>query len=756
MMYRSVTTIAGCTAGLVVQCEVGFFNPTNNANNQTACEPCPRFSTTERAAAHAVSLCRCIAGYYDSSLSSPPHRPVCAPCPVGTNCLEMGVTLATLPIRPGYFRPSVTSPNAVRCGDASSGCGSKTECFASTSGCSGGSDPSHACRPSLSGMLCEVCLSNTTGRRLFYTAATDEQAAGCEECGKSAWLPVLAALAVVGGLAGLLLLCRRLVRRYFSEETLLTHAHAKWSLFSLGIKLKIVLGFYMIAAKLSSVYDVELPPDVQALLSFFDKIISIGMPFLDAPLDCLGAGGFASRLAFFFFAPLCVLALLFAFRLGHTCVFDGSLPYKLKKSSVPAFSKADTRRFSADQSAGKVRAPLLILLERALVATTPSATTFLFVAYPLATTVAFQSFSCYDFGESGRWLMADVAIQCDTEEHRAVVWFAWVAVAIHPVGLLLVTAALLGYHAGEIKGARPHTKLSRSLSFLYHSYSPDYYYWDLVEMGRRFLLVGVAVIVQPGSIVQLALATLLSLLFVIVQHQCTPYANPSDGFLALAASFALTVLFFSCILLKLGVLVSLGEVRAILPNKLLAVFDIPSDSLVVVIFTSVVFTLAFTALTVSLQLKNERDRVLKASLEQKARRLRYEVDDSEVQPHPIDDGYFHIFLSHVWITGQDQMRIVKQRLLEMMPDLLVFLDVDDLEDISDLEGYVDRSYHILIFCSKGKIRYDTTRHDTIRHDTTRHDTTRHDTIRRDTTRHNTKQYNTIQYNTIRYNQYNTI
>ena len=39
----------------------------------------------------------------------------------------------------------------------------------------------------------------------------------------------------------------------------------------------------------------------------------------------------------------------------------------------------------------------------------------------------------------------------------------------------------------------------------------------------------------------------------------------------------------------------------------------------------------------------------------------------------------------VWGTGQDQMRIVKQRLLEMMPALAVFLDVDDLEDIDDLE-----------------------------------------------------------------------
>ena len=48
-----------------------------------------------------------------------------------------------------------------------------------------------------------------------------------------------------------------------------------------------------------------------------------------------------------------------------------------------------------------------------------------------------------------------------------------------------------------------------------------------------------------------------------------------------------------------------------------------------------------------------------------------------------------------------QMRIVKQRLQEMMPGIEVFLDVDDLEDIGDLPKYIQRSKTILIFCSSG-------------------------------------------------------
>ena len=46
------------------------------------------------------------------------------------------------------------------------------------------------------------------------------------------------------------------------------------------------------------------------------------------------------------------------------------------------------------------------------------------------------------------------------------------------------------------------------------------------------------------------------------------------------------------------------------------------------------------------------------------------------------------------------MRIVKQRLLEQIPDLAVFLDVDDLHEGRGAE-YVLSSEHILIFLSQG-------------------------------------------------------
>jgi len=54
----------------------------------------------------------------------------------------------------------------------------------------------------------------------------------------------------------------------------------------------------------------------------------------------------------------------------------------------------------------------------------------------------------------------------------------------------------------------------------------------------------------------------------------------------------------------------------------------------------------------------------------------------------------------VWSTGQDQCAIIKRQLQLLMPGVIVFLDVDDLQDIGDLESYVRATGLMLFFLSK--------------------------------------------------------
>ena len=62
---------------------------------------------------------------------------------------------------------------------------------------------------------------------------------------------------------------------------------------------------------------------------------------------------------------------------------------------------------------------------------------------------------------------------------------------------------------------------------------------------------------------------------------------------------------------------------------------------------------------------------------------------------------FHLFLSHTWASGQDQVARIKHGLRTCLPTAVVFLDVDDLEDIGALEEYVSQTAVTLMFLSRG-------------------------------------------------------
>ena len=47
---------------------------------------------------------------------------------------------------------------------------------------------------------------------------------------------------------------------------------------------------------------------------------------------------------------------------------------------------------------------------------------------------------------------------------------------------------------------------------------------------------------------------------------------------------------------------------------------------------------------------------------------------------PLAKGHkWHLFLSHIWGTGQDQCATIKRQLCLLMPGVSIFLDVDDLQ-----------------------------------------------------------------------------
>ena len=69
-------------------------------------------------------------------------------------------------------------------------------------------------------------------------------------------------------------------------------------------------------------------------------------------------------------------------------------------------------------------------------------------------------------------------------------------------------------------------------------------------MTRRLTLVGVFVVIEQGSLMQLMIGTAFSACYMLLQMQVAPYAETSDDFLANGCSFALVVFFLCCIAFK--------------------------------------------------------------------------------------------------------------------------------------------------------------------------------------------------------------
>jgi len=218
-------------------------------------------------------------------------------------------------------------------------------------------------------------------------------------------------------------------------------------------------------------------------------------------------------------------------------------------------------------------------------------------------------------------------------------------------------------------------------------------------MLRLFVLVGMMVLFQD-TMMQLIVGTLLAVAFLLFQVQASPYINLSDDLLASALSFCVVAVFLCSYAFKDAALTGLEAIQDKMSIEQRSLYILNQATLSAIMVCGVIAALVISGIIFIFQLAEEAARVRREALASKARRLRYVRNDEEVDVPDINTGEFHLFLSHVWGSGQDQMRIVKTRLLEMLPHARIFLDVDDLTEGKGAE-FVDASAATLIFVSAG-------------------------------------------------------
>ena len=273
-------------------------------------------------------------------------------------------------------------------------------------------------------------------------------------------------------------------------------------------KLKILVGFSQIVIKIEPVYDVYLPAEVRAVIRRLRIVVSLGIevrapPHVHAcvrvrvrvrvcvrihvcwtfrrclrpvsgrhafddsqllscalvwlqgvPLECIGAQGYRNRLLLWTVAPLALVAVVVLAVALDLCL------------------RSDRRLTCAALFCRVI--PVVLRLG--------------FLVYPIVTNVAFEAFSCFEFEDGRSWLRTDVAIECETPPHSQAKRLAAIAIAVYPVGLFFLNAALL-FHVRKALYSGTETALSRPLRFLYAEYDRHVFWWELMELGRRFVLV---------------------------------------------------------------------------------------------------------------------------------------------------------------------------------------------------------------------------------------------------------------------------
>ena len=134
-----------------------------------------------------------------------------------------------------------------------------------------------------------------------------------------------------------------------------------------------------------------------------------------------------------------------------------------------------------------------------------------YIVLPTVTTAVFGLFPCdyFDDGTGGgtqRFLRADYGLSCDSKQYKLFVGFGVLNVILYPIVIPAIYSLLLFRKRDRINQPVAIRELDDSvlpLSFLFESYHPQYWWFEIFETYRRLALTGALAAVQPGSIQQL-------------------------------------------------------------------------------------------------------------------------------------------------------------------------------------------------------------------------------------------------------------
>jgi hypothetical protein len=184
-----------------------------------------------------------------------------------------------------------------------------------------------------------------------------------------------------------------------------------------------------------------------------------------------------------------------------------------------------------------------------------------YVVLPTVTTVIFGAFPCDDFFSSveranhvtASYLRADYGISCESAEYKLFSFYAALMIFVVPIGIPVTYFVVLWRRRVRIKMCYEEREKDEELaavSFLFDSFKPQFWWFEVAETCRRLALTGALGAIKPGTISQLAVGMLISMCGAVCYSWSMPYRNKSDNALQVLANFQVFVVMLSALVLK--------------------------------------------------------------------------------------------------------------------------------------------------------------------------------------------------------------
>ena len=347
------------------------------------------------------------------------------------------------------------------------------------------------CLDGYSGALCLVCAKN-------YVL----QGEHCEKCeGGSdfiAALTVLLSLAFVVFLSVLcLLVCAPSKKNASSSEKYFGQA-------------KIILTFLQILASMPGVFDnVPWPKN---FISFTLPLNIINMDFLSIFMKstCNLSVPFLEKFILHMILPLLLLvAVLVSYALSRCCLKSNQA--KLQRGKE--------------------------LLGKVLILGT-------FFLYPGLATQIFTVFRCKEIdGIDGQVLAADFSIKCHETEHSMYALVAGAGLGVYIIGLPFGMFMALYKNRQHLFDAasKEHERVKTSYGGLYLQYEEKYWWFEMVVVLQKMIMTGAMCVIAPGSSLQLLVAVLVTLIYMLMVLKTAPYEEDSEDYTSFVACLTLTL-----------------------------------------------------------------------------------------------------------------------------------------------------------------------------------------------------------------------